>query len=186
MTGLLLTIHILAAILTLGPVTVAASMFAPAARMALTGDKSADGPGQLAMLHRICRVYGAAAVLVPAAGLVIAARLRVFGEAWLITAIALTAVAAVILIGVILPGQGHVLAGLAAHQPLRTDAAEPVDGQRTVLVNEANQPSLPAAGLRHLNRQVITRLGLATGGFNLLWVAVVVLMVVRPGTGTGD
>ncbi|MET9169079.1 hypothetical protein ABZW51_31995, partial [Streptomyces cellulosae] len=59
MTKLLLSLHVLAAIVAVGPVTVAASMFPPAARRAAPADGTDPGPraaGTVELLHRICRV----------------------------------------------------------------------------------------------------------------------------------
>jgi hypothetical protein len=103
-TKLLLSLHVLAAIIAIGPVTVAASMFPAVARQAAAGER-------LSLLHRICRVYSLVGVAVPVFGLATASSLGVLGDAWLITSIALTAVAALILALVILPGQERTLAG---------------------------------------------------------------------------
>lgn len=103
MTKVLLSVHVLAAILAVGPVAVAASMFPAVARRA-------DGQAPvLRTLHRICRVYAAVGVVVPAFGLATASSLGVLGDAWLITSIALTAVAAGVLALQILPRQQRVL-----------------------------------------------------------------------------
>src|SRR4051794_37622760 len=66
-TKLLLAIHVLFAIVAIGPVTVAASM-SPAAT------RRADLP-TLRTLHRICRVYAALGVVVPVFGLATAVSL---------------------------------------------------------------------------------------------------------------
>ncbi|MBB4743641.1 hypothetical protein BJY16_007100 [Actinoplanes octamycinicus] len=138
MTKLLLSLHVVAAILAIGPVAVAASMFPAAARRP---DHAA-----LPLLHRICRVYALLGVTVPVFGLATASSLGVLGDPWLLTSIALTALAAALLALLILPGQRRFLAG---------DSPNPA------------------------------RLGMLTGVFNLLWAAVVVLMIVRPGSTTG-
>ncbi|WP_327280488.1 MULTISPECIES: hypothetical protein [unclassified Streptomyces] len=165
MTKLLLAVHVLAAIITIGPVTVAASMFPPAARRAAAAP---DDPASLAglatvrTLHRICRVYAGIAVAVPVFGLATANSLHVLGSAWLITSIALTALAAAVLGAGILPRQGTALAAVAA------------------LAGPAGGAADPAAVLR-----AARRLGMYTGLFNLLWAAVTVLMIIRPGSTTG-
>lgn len=138
MTKTLLSIHVLAAIIAIGPVTVAASMFPAAARRARPGDPV------LRNLHRICRVYAALGVLVPVFGVATASSLGVLTDAWLIISMVLTVVTAAALVFLILPGQAAVLSGGAA-----------------------------------------ARLGMLTGIFNLTWAAVVVLMIVRPGSTTG-
>ncbi|MET1072834.1 MAG: hypothetical protein ABWY11_09345 [Umezawaea sp.] len=140
MTKLLLSIHVLAAILAVGPVAVAASMFPAAARRAPDPDRPA-----LLVLHRVCRVYAVVGIVVPVFGLATASSLGVLGDAWLVVSIGLTAAAAAVLGLLVLPGQRGVLS----------------DGA-------------PAK-----------RLAMHTGMFNLLWAAVTVLMIVRPGSTTG-
>lgn len=148
MTKFLLSLHVLAAIIAVGPVAVAASMFPRALRRA---PESPDAAASLHVLHRVCRVYAAVGIAVPVFGFATASNLGVLGSAWLITAIALTAVAAGVLALLILPAQQSALAELDA-------------------------PSVA---------KVTTRLAAATGVFNLLWAAVTVLMIVRPGSTTG-
>ncbi|WP_225810306.1 hypothetical protein [Streptomyces spinosus] len=152
MTKFLLSVHVIAAILAVGPVAVAASMFPPAARRALAtgpGDGGHPDPtGTLRLLHRICRVYAAVGVVVPVFGFATASEMGVLGSAWLIVSIALTALAALVLAALVLPAQSALLGGSAG------------------------------AGRA-------ARLGMVTGLFNLLWAAVTVLMIVRPGSTTG-
>jgi len=158
-TKFLLSVHVLAVIIAIGPVTVAASMFPAAARRALA-EPGADGDRTvLRTLHRICRVYATVGIVVPMLGLATASSLGVLGEAWLIVSIVLTAVAAGVLVLLVLPRQGAILAGLTA-----TPGAE----------------ATPQRGQR-----MSARLAMYTGMFNLLWVAVTVLMIVRPGSTTG-
>ncbi|WP_328647081.1 hypothetical protein OHS58_03345 [Amycolatopsis sp. NBC_00348] len=143
MSKFLLSVHVLAAILAVGPVAVAASMF-PAAvrRVAAGGDLTT-----VTVLHRICRVYAYVAIAVPVFGFGVAGTMHVMGDPWLIVSIGLTAVAAAVLAFVVLPGQ-------------RRQLAAPTPG-------------------------TVGRLGMTTGVFNLLWAAVTVLMIVRPGSSTG-
>lgn len=105
MTKLLLSIHVLAAIIAIGPVAVAASMFPAVARRA-SGDSAV-----LRTLHRICRVYAGVGIIVPVFGIATAISLRVLGDAWLIVSIVLTAAAAGVLVLLILPRQAAVLGG---------------------------------------------------------------------------
>jgi hypothetical protein len=113
-----LTLHILAAILTVGPVTVAASMFPPLARRMLTAE--APEPGGLQVLHRITRVYAWASIAVPLFGFAIAGSMHVMGETWIIVSIALTFVAAVVLAFLVVPAQSAVLAGADAAPEVRS------------------------------------------------------------------
>lgn len=103
MTKFLLSIHVLAAILAIGPVAVAASMFPATAR------RAPDGP-TLLVLHRICRVYAALGVVVPVFGFATASSLGVLGDPWLIASIALTVAAACVLGLLVLPRQRRLLA----------------------------------------------------------------------------
>lgn len=105
MTKVLLSLHVLAAIIAVGPVTVAASMFPPAVRAGRTEN--------LVVLHRICRVYAAVGIAVPLFGFATASALGVLGDAWLITSMVLTAAAAAVLVFQILPGQEKLLAAPA-------------------------------------------------------------------------
>ncbi|MET8851987.1 hypothetical protein [Amycolatopsis sp. NPDC004625] len=140
MSKILLSVHVLAAILAVGPVAVAASMFPAAVRR--------DDVKSATLLHRICRVYAYAAIAVPVFGFGVAGTMHVMGDPWLLVSIGLTAVAAAVLALLILPRQKRLLAGGSA-----------VD--------------------------VLGRLAMLTGVFNLLWAAVTVLMIVRPGSSTG-
>jgi hypothetical protein len=101
-TKLLLSLHVLAAIIAVGPVTVAASMFPGAVRR---GQHTT-----LRVLHRICRVYAALGIAVPLFGLATASSLGVLGDTWLIVSMALTAAAAAVLVLQVLPSQERVLA----------------------------------------------------------------------------
>lgn len=138
MSAVLLSAHVIAAILAVGPIAVAASMFPRHAK----GLPTNTGPALL--LHRICRVYAAVALAVPVLGFATAASMGVLTDAWVLVSIALTAAAAAVLIAFVLPGQRAVIDGAAA-----------------------------------------TPLAMSTGVFNLLWVMVTVLMIVRPGSSTG-
>ncbi|MFF7857225.1 hypothetical protein [Streptomyces sp. NPDC007904] len=156
MTKFLLSLHVLAAIVAVGPVTVAASMFPPAARRATPaqdGGPAATAVATVALLHRICRVYARIGVAVPLLGLATALAMGVLGDGWLVTSIALTAAAAGVLLAFVLPRQDELLGQLNDNRP--------VDRANTV------------------------QLAMFTGMFNLLWATVTVLMIVRPGSTTG-
>ncbi|GAA3029019.1 membrane protein [Streptomyces olivoverticillatus] len=164
MTKIVLSIHVLAAIILIGPATVAASLFPRYARQALAPDAAAPetvkATAALRLLHRVTRVYAAASVAVPAFGIGTAQMMGVMGDAWLIASMALTTVAAVLLAFAVFT-QDAVIDAL--------DARETEDGT----------PDLPALTAR------LPRLAMATGLFALTWTAVTILMIIRPGSTTG-
>jgi len=143
-TKVLLSLHVLAALVAIGPVAVAASMFPAVARRAFAG--GGEDVGNLQTLYRICRVYALVGIAIPVSGFATAGIMHVTGNAWVLVSIGLTALAAVILAVLILPRQQRVLT-------TRDVAAS-------------------------------ARLAMYTGLFNLLWAAVTVLMIVRPGSTT--
>jgi hypothetical protein len=100
-TLFLLVVHVLAAIVFVGPATYASSAFARFAR-----------PGALevaAALHSATRAYGAASVIVGVVGLVLAAHRALLGQGWLMASIGLFIVSLGLLFGVALPAQKHAL-----------------------------------------------------------------------------
>ncbi|WP_331446730.1 hypothetical protein [Streptomyces xanthochromogenes] len=109
MTKLLLSLHVLAAVLAVGPVTVAASMFPQALRRAHSTPDDPEALATLRTLHRICRVYAGIGMAVPLFGFATASSLGVLGSGWLITSIVLTAAAAAVLGLLILPAQDNAL-----------------------------------------------------------------------------
>ncbi|MFC5906504.1 hypothetical protein [Streptacidiphilus monticola] len=160
MTKLFLVLHILAVIVAIGPVAVAASMFPPVARRRLAepGPGAAEAGAQLRLLHRICQVYALAAVAVPVLGMGVAGMMKVTGDTWVVVSIVLTIIAAVVLGALVLPRQGALLA--------ESDPA-PAEGGA-------------GAGVGVVKRT--KQLAMYTGIFNLLWAAVTIIMIVRPGS----
>jgi hypothetical protein len=171
---LLLSAHVLAAIVFIGPVTVAVSLFPRYAAQALVeASRRLVGAGPPAMsdgksaepvtrlLHRISRVYSVLGLAVPVLGLALAIRMRVLGDVWLLASIVLTVMAAVLLAAVVLPAQHRATALLDG---------EPGDGTASAVERWLSGAK---------------RLSMSSGVFALLWAVVVVLMVVRPGSTTG-
>ncbi|WP_067451018.1 hypothetical protein [Actinomadura macra] len=107
MTKLLLCVHVLVAILAIGPIAVAASLFP---RFVQEAAREPDGRPVAAFLHRTCRAYTVVGLAVPAFGIATGARLGVLTDVWLLTSVALTAGAAALLALAILPGQRRLLA----------------------------------------------------------------------------
>lgn len=99
---ILLSLHIGSAILFLGPVTVAASMFP---RYAATGDLPVAR-----VLNRVTRVYGLLSILVAVFGIILAARIDAFDKPWVSWSLGLFILAAVIQVAVVEREQGRLLA----------------------------------------------------------------------------
>ena len=150
MTKFFLILHIVAAIVAIGPVAVAASMFPPVARRALAAPGEGDSGATMNLLNRICKVYALVAIAVPMFGFAAAGVMKVTGQTWVIVSIVLTALAAAVLAGLVLPAQSTLLSGAD-----------------TATVKATKQ------------------LAMFTGIFNLLWVAVTIIMIIRPGSTLG-
>ncbi|AQA09213.1 hypothetical protein HUF15_38695 [Streptomyces samsunensis] len=118
MTKVLLSLHVLAAIIAIGPVSIAASMFPPAARRAVANGPDPSGTAAVQLLHRICRVYAGIGLAVPVFGFATASYMNVLGSGWLITSIFLTAAAAGILVAFVLPRQDKLLDDITNHNPI--------------------------------------------------------------------
>lgn len=155
MTKFLLSLHVLAAIIAVGPITVAASMFPPSARKALAEPDSERAVSVVRLLHRICRVYGGVGIAVPVLGLATAMSMGVLSDAWLIVSMVLTGLAAMVLLALVLPRQEEILEGVGT------------------------------VGSSSPDPKVTAQLAMFTGVFNLLWATVTILMIVRPGSTTG-
>ncbi|MFE2567552.1 hypothetical protein [Streptomyces mirabilis] len=170
MNKFLLAVHVLAAIVAVGPVTVAASMFPPSARKALAEPGDAQALSTVRVLHHICRMYATVSVAVPVFGFATAKNMGVLGDTWLIVSIALTALAAVALAALVLPRQTALMEGMEE----RTEEGLGAGGE-----GAAN------AGASRVGPRDTARLAMFTGLFNLLWATVTILMIVRPGSTTG-
>ncbi|GAA4656693.1 membrane protein [Streptomyces chumphonensis] len=164
---LLLSLHVLAAILAVGTLAVAASLFPRYALRARGGageDVAEEGreraAGVAAFLHRVCRTYAVAGLAVPVLGMATGSALGVLTDAWLIASMLLTTAAALLLALAILPVQRHLLGHPADGPPPDSDGGTP-----------RPTPAATAASL-----------AMRTGVFNLLWAIVVVLMIARPGS----
>ncbi|SNY80986.1 hypothetical protein SAMN04244553_2562 [Nocardia amikacinitolerans] len=148
MKHVLLSVHVVAAIVFVGGSAVASSLFpryAPVAAGAPTRDRAERSVAVAKAMHRVTGVYAALGVIVPVVGIALAMVQGRMGEIWITLAMVLTAVA-----GGLLAVQIH---------PMQRDAlAAPDDGRR------------------------LRVLGMLAGIYNLLWVVVVVLMIVRPGS----
>ena len=165
MKAVLLSLHVVAAIVLIGPITVAASVFPRYARQAATGSAAATAPvgGEWAVaaaMHRITRGYAVPALAVPVFGIGVGSAMGVLTQPWVLVSVGLTVVAGVLLAAGIVPGQHRVL--ITARQP-------------------GDLPRISAGSISDQMR----RLAMLTGAFALIWVVVVVLMILRPGSTTG-
>ncbi|MGU3501651.1 hypothetical protein [Mycobacterium sp. C31M] len=102
MESVLLSAHVVAGILFVGPVAVATSLFP---RYAAAG----DGMAVAAALHRITRIYGALAVIVPIVGIALAIAQGRASEIWVLIAMVLTGIAGGLLVVGIAPLQRAAL-----------------------------------------------------------------------------
>lgn len=116
MITLLLAVHIGAAILFIGPATLATSLFARYAASATHDVAQA--------MHSISRRYGTASAVVGIAGFALAAQLKLLGQGWLLLAIVLFVAALIILGGIVIPAQSRALdaieTGAEVPEQLRT------------------------------------------------------------------
>jgi hypothetical protein len=117
MTSLLLSVHVLAGILFVGPIAVSTSLFPRFAPLA--GEAGRGNADIAAMLYRITRVYGLLALVVPVFGIVLAVVQGRATEVWIIVAMVLTAVAGGLLALQIAPRQRDALDAPPAGGALR-------------------------------------------------------------------
>jgi hypothetical protein len=101
MRNVLLIAHVFAAVLFIGPSTVATSAFPRYA--------DADGYAVAVALHRISRVYGFGSIAVAAFGLVMAIDQSLFGELWVDISLTLFIVATVVLLALVVPAEAGIL-----------------------------------------------------------------------------
>lgn len=111
---ILLVAHVAAAILLLGPVTVATSLFPRYAASATVSVAEA--------LHRISQNYGLATLSVAAFGLILVQRVGWGWPGWIIASLVIFIVAYGLLLGGIVPGQARLLTLLNdGVEPTRAD-----------------------------------------------------------------
>ncbi|MGW4383775.1 hypothetical protein [Kitasatospora sp. NPDC004531] len=160
MAKFLLSLHLLVAVLCVGPVAVAVSMFPRKAKAALAeGPAQASAQASVRLLHRICNIYALIGIAVPLLGIGTAQAMHVLGNAWLIASMVLTGIAAAVLLLFVLPGQQATVDALDATEDREAETAR-------------------ATGM-------LKMLPMTAGLFNLLWAVVLVLMVIRPGSTNG-
>ncbi|WP_307133251.1 protease [Streptomyces aurantiacus] len=204
MTKFLLVLHVLVAIIAVGPVSVAASMFPPSARRALADPADPRAAETVRLLHRICRVYAAIGIAVPVFGFATGLSMGVLNSGWLIASMALTGIAAAVLLALVLPRQEEILEAVEARTGTGTEtgtgtgtgtksesgaagAAGAEGGVTSRAATTATSASASASMPDEItaNPRLTVQLAMFTGVFNLLWATVTILMIVRPGSTTG-
>ena len=154
MTTFLIFLHVVAAILLLGPVVVSTSMFPRQAAESRAGGEEATG--RASVLHRITTTYGMLSLLVPLLGAVVLA----FdwdtykSNFWFHTAIVLSVIAWGILLAMVIPQQRKMMGSLGALSPAEADPSD-------VTENFEKSKAKATAG---------------AGIFNLLWLLTLILM----------
>lgn len=124
MTTFLLFLHVAAAVLLIGPVTVAVSAFPKAAKNAQSG--SEEAVGRAAFLHSMSTKYGLISLLVPLLG----AGLLAFNwethksNYWMHTAIVLSVIAWAFLFAMVIPQQRKMMGSLGALHPADADPSD--------------------------------------------------------------
>ncbi|ALE74240.1 membrane protein [Pseudonocardia sp. EC080610-09] len=109
MEAFLLSVHVVAGILFVGPVAVTTSLFPRYAPVTVAAAGAERSPDVARLLHRITRVYGVLAIAVPVVGLVLAAVQGRTTEVWVVVAMVLTALAGGLLALRIAPDQREAL-----------------------------------------------------------------------------
>ncbi|MCQ9330167.1 DUF2269 domain-containing protein [Corynebacterium phoceense] len=155
MTTLAIAIHVIAAILLVGPVMVSTSMFP-----AQIANAQGGNTGALSILHRITKTYGLFSAIVPVLGVaVFLTDLATYGKQGQFHAsIALAIVAWALLIFVVIPKQKAVVAALGGDTNT-VQAAAPAD--KPVDLEKSR-----------------SQIAMFSGIFNLLWIIIAILMFI--------
>ena len=160
MTTILIVFHVLAAVLFLGPVTVAISTFQTQAVKAQAGDTRAAGAASV--LHKLTNVYGMLAALVPLLGVgIMMTDSAYWSDGRFHIAITLAVIAWLILLFLIIPRQKKMMGSLGL-----LDAAD----------HDPESDVLPAEKFDKTKSQ----LSMFGGIFALLWVIMLILMYWSP------
>lgn len=154
MTTFLIFLHVVAAILLLGPVVVSTSMFPRQAAESRAGGE--ESTGRASVLYRITKTYGMLSLLVPLlGGAVLASDWETYkANYWFHTAIVLSVIAWAILLGMVIPQQRKMMGTLGA---LPAADADPAD--QTTNFEKSKAKATAGAGI-----------------FNLLWMLTLILM----------
>ena len=154
MTTFLIFLHVVAAILLLGPVVVSTSMFPRQVAESRAGGEEATG--RASVLYRITKTYGMLSLLVPLlGGAVLASDWETYkANYWFHTAIVLSVIAWAILLGMVIPQQRKMMGTLGARPAADADPAD-----QTTNFEKSKAKATAGAGI-----------------FNLLWMLTLILM----------
>lgn len=161
MSTFIVALHVLTAILLIGPVAIASSMYAPQFRKAQSGDPAAVGA--LRLIHRITRSYGFISLLVPVLGLI---AFFVVDGAMKNTALHFALLLAIaawgVLIALVIPRQRQGLVALNAVEAGDAPASE----SEAAKAADADTSKIPGQA------------AMFAGIFNLLWLVTAILMFI--------
>lgn len=171
MTSLLIALHVIAAIIFLGPVTVAVSTFQVHAVKAANGNAHAIGAAQA--LHRVTSTYGFLSAIVPVLGVaVFITDIPTFGAMPRFhVSILLAIIAWALLFFLILPRQRKALISLGV-------AADDVDATESAANASAAAPGANTADDGVDLTKTKKQLSMFGGIFSALWLIIAVLMFV--------
>lgn len=162
-----LWLHVVAAIFTIGPGT-AAIMSTP--RYIRKRNTVVVG-----YLYRITRIYVLASLLTLILGLIITELLHLFSKPWISTSITLYVVAFVLLV-LIMRDQRKAIAALAAAERLGDGTGRSEEAE-TATPAGSDQPAATVAGELKIAAIERGRIATMSGVVGLIWLAVIVLMV---------
>lgn len=120
MHHLLLSVHVVAAIVFVGGSAVATSLFPRYAPVATAGTVVEHPPAVAAVLHRITGTYARLGLIVPVIGIALAVVQGRMGEIWITAAVILTGCAAAIITMIIHPMQREAMERPGDGSRLRT------------------------------------------------------------------
>jgi hypothetical protein len=169
MRTVLLVAHVFAAILFIGPSTVATSAFPRFA-------DPAGAPVAVA-LHRISRAYGTGSLAVAAIGIVLAVDQGLFGQRWIQISLGLFVAATALLLAVVVPAEAAILRRLGA-----ASAGDGPDARRRAGDGDDpdhgpdDGPGDGDAGIAAL----VMRIRAGAGIYALAWLAILALMIAKP------
>lgn len=159
MSNILVILHVLAAVLLMGPVMISTSLFAPQLRRVAQGDTTAKGGLQL--LTRITRSYGYVSLLVPALGLASLFTVEGALQRYNFHAAALLSIIAwIMLIAIIIPNQRRTSVAVGAVDVSDAPATE----QETSAASKLDPTKLASKS------------AMFAGIFNLIWIVTAILM----------